>query len=100
MADQAPLKGEARVSRHVDKGLGGDPDAQQGGDEGARAGADVDVEVERAPVQEKVVEAPQHPQLVDPAGDPTAGQDQCSLARSSLRAAYPPTALTLRQLAP
>ncbi len=80
MPDQAPLEGEARVASHLDQGLGGDPDAQQGGDEGARAGAHVDVEVERAPVEEEVVEPAQNAELVHATGDPAAGEDKCRFA--------------------
>jgi len=97
--DHAPLQREARIPSHVDESLGGDPDAEQRCDEGARAGAHVHVEVERAAVQEEVVECPQDPELVDATGDPAAGEHESGLAR---RADVPPAgrAPALRQFSP
>jgi len=82
--DHAPLQRKARVASHVDQGLGRDPDAEQRGDEGARAGAHVDVEVEGAPVEEEVVKRSQHAELVDPSRDPSAGEHESGLAALAL----------------
>ena len=59
--------------------LGRDPVGHGGGDERARAGADVDVELVDGLVDREQVERPQRPDLIDPAGEPTPAEDERGL---------------------
>ena len=72
------LGGHARVD-HLHHLVGGDPVGQHRGDEGAGAGADVDVEVVDRAVDREQVERAQGADLVDAAGEAAAAEDQRGL---------------------
>src|SRR4029077_11094220 len=74
------LRGHAGVD-HLHHLVGGDPVGQHRGDEGAGAGADVDVEVVDRAVDGEQIERPQRPDLVDAAGESAPTEDQSRLRR-------------------
>ena len=61
------------------------PLAASDGDEGARAGADVDVELVDGPVDRQQVERPQRADLVDAAGEAAAAEDERGLGAPAAR---------------
>ena len=74
------LGGDARVE-HLHHLVGGDAVGEHRGDEGAGAGADVDVEVVDGAVDGEQVEGAQGADLVDAAGEAAAAEDQRGLRR-------------------
>ena len=72
------LRGEALVD-HLHHLVGGDAVGEHRGDEGAGAGADVDVEVVDRAVDGEQVEGAQGADLVDPAGEAAAAEDEGGL---------------------
>ena len=72
------LGGDARVE-HLHHLVGGDAVGEHPGDEGAGAGADVDVEVVDRAVDGEQVERAQRADLVDAAGEAAAAEDQSRL---------------------
>ena len=84
--DVAKRRGQSRV-QHPHHLLGRDPVGDQAGDEGAGAGADVDVELVHRPVGRQQVDRPQGADLVDAAGEAAAAEHQRRLRRLAPRAA-------------
>ena len=81
-----------RAVDHLHHFVGGDPVGEHPGDEGAGAGADVDVEVVDRAVDREQVEGAQGADLVDPAGEAAAAEHEgglrwafCGRAPSRLR---------------
>ena len=72
------LGGDPRVE-HLHHLVGGDAVGEHPGDEGAGAGADVDVEVVDGAVDREQVERAQGADLVDAAGEAAAAEDQSRL---------------------
>ena len=72
------LGGDPRV-QHLHHLVGGDAVGEHPGDEGAGAGADVDVEVVDGAVDREQVEGAQGADLIDPAGEAAAAEDQGGL---------------------
>ena len=79
--DVAKRRGQVAVE-HPHHLLGRDPVGDQARDEGAGAGADVDVELVDRPVGRQQVERPQRADLIDAAGEAAAAEDERRLRRA------------------
>ena len=86
--DVGERRGQLAVD-HPHHLLGGDAVGDHAGDEGAGAGADVDVELVDGPVDGQQVERAQGADLVDAAGEPAAAQNERGLRTASATSPAP-----------